>query len=121
MAARVEKDDEVGAVIAADSSASTEGFGVRRGYVKIVHLKIEVKLLRHFIVGPGRWLVIERELEVNLPSRAAGDRDPLVLNGLNLPAEQSGVELGQSSRIVGVEHHALNADLRPLLRRGGGL
>ena len=54
--------------------------------------------------------MIERQLEVKLTSRAATDRDPVVLGGLDLPAEQGRVELCQPLRIIRVEHHGLEAD-----------
>ena len=101
MAARIEKNDEVGAVVAAGSSAGTDGLGVRRSLVQIVHIKIEVELLRYRIVRPGRWLVIERQLEVHLRPRAVADGDPVLLRLFNLPAEQRRIELGQPRRIVG--------------------
>ena len=60
MTAWIDEDDEVGGMVAAGCAAGTDGFGVRRGSVKIVHFKIEVELLWYRIVRPGGRPVIER-------------------------------------------------------------
>ena len=110
MAARIEEDDEVGRMITARRALGTEGLRVRPSLVQIVNMQVEMKLLRYRVVRPGRWLVIERQLEVQLATRAADDRDPLVLRRLDLPAEQGRIEPCQPLRIIRVEHHGLEAD-----------
>jgi len=54
--------------------------------------------------------VIERQLEIQLATCAVDDRDPVVLRRLDLPAEQSRIELGEPFRIIRVEHYGLEAD-----------
>ena len=43
MAAGVQKNDEVGRMIAAGGAAGTDGLRVRRSLVKIVHIEVEVE------------------------------------------------------------------------------
>ena len=94
VAARIQEDDEVGRMVATFSAAGSYGFRVRRRLVQIVHVKIEMELLRHRVVGPGRRLMIHRQLKCDLGARFAADGDPVVLGLLDAPAEQGGVELG---------------------------
>ena len=65
VAARVKKNDEVWSMVAVDGAAGTDRFRVCSGLVQIVHIKIEMELLRYRIVRPSRRLVIEGELESN--------------------------------------------------------
>ena len=79
MAARVQKNDEVGRMITAGGASGTDRVRVRRSLVQIVHIKVEVELLRHGIVRPGWGLVVERQLEVHPRPGAVADGDPVLL------------------------------------------
>ena len=110
MAAGIQEDDEVGRMITVRRASGTDGLRVRRSLVQIINMQVEVKLLGYRIVRPGRRFVIDRQLEVQLTTRTALDRDPVVLRGLDLPAEQGHIELCQPLWIIRVEHHGLETD-----------
>jgi hypothetical protein len=94
VAARIQEDDEVWRVVAVGSATSTDGFGVRHRFIQIIHVEIEMELLRHRIVGPGWGLVIHSQLEGDLGAGVAADGDPIILGLLDPPGEQGGIELG---------------------------
>ena len=62
-----------------------------------------------FIPSPGVDLDAVREVQNNF----GGSN---ILGFLNLPAEQGREELSQPGRIVGVQHHAVQADARARCR-----
>jgi len=74
-------------MIATFSAAGTDGFGVRCRFIEVIHLKIEMELLRHGIVGPSRRLVIHSQLESDVGARVTTDSDPVVLGLLDPPAK----------------------------------
>ena len=81
-------------MVATGSSAGTDGLGERDGFLQIVHVEIEMELLRHGIVRPRRRLVIHGQLESDLGARITANGDPVLLGLLDLPAKQGGIKLG---------------------------
>ena len=51
---------------------------VRRGRRQVLDPEVDVELLRHGVVRPGRRLVVDGQLEGDPGARAAADGDPVV-------------------------------------------
>ena len=70
---------------------------------------VEVELLWHCGIGPGRWLVTGSTLECQARRRiVGGDYGPVVITVCHRQSQQRGVERGEGSRVRAVQNHMVH-------------
>ena len=111
----VSKHDKVPVAPGTLDPSSAQRLGIGRRLFEIWHVKIKMELLGDFVRRPGRWLVVDSELESQPGSALPFQVYPVVFNIGDAPAEQCRIELGELLGVVGIEDNTAKPDIRTCL------